>query len=44
MPEATLLAVFLAGLVGGGYCAAMCGGIVGTLSAQSRAGFSLQFD
>ena len=42
MPEATLLAVFLAGLVGGGHCAAMCGGIVGALSAQSRAGFALQ--
>ena len=42
MPEATLLAVFLAGLVGGGHCAAMCGGIVGALSVQSRAGFSLQ--
>ena len=41
MPEATLLAVFLAGLVGGGHCAAMCGGIVGALSAQSRAGFAL---
>jgi sulfite exporter TauE/SafE len=43
MPEATLLAVFLAGLAGGGHCAAMCGGIVGALSAQRRAGFSLQF-
>jgi len=42
MPEATLLAVFLAGLFGGGHCAAMCGGIVGALSAQRRAGFSLQ--
>jgi uncharacterized protein len=42
MPEATLLAVFLAGLFGGGHCAAMCGGIVGALSAQRRAGLSLQ--
>jgi len=42
MPEATLLAVFLAGLFGGGHCAAMCGGIVGALSAQNRAGFPLQ--
>jgi sulfite exporter TauE/SafE len=32
-PETTLLAVFLAGLVGGGHCAGMCGGIVGALSA-----------
>ena len=42
MPEATLLAVFLAGLAGGGHCAAMCGGIVGALSTQRRAGFALQ--
>ena len=33
MPEATLLAVFLAGLLGGGHCAGMCGGIVSALSA-----------
>jgi hypothetical protein len=32
-PETTLLAVFLAGLLGGGHCAGMCGGIVGALSA-----------
>jgi len=32
MPEATLLAVFLAGLLGGGHCAGMCGGIVSALS------------
>jgi len=31
MPEATLLAVFLAGLLGGGHCAGMCGGIVSAL-------------
>jgi sulfite exporter TauE/SafE len=40
MPEATLVAVFLAGLLGGGHCAAMCGGIVGALSAQRGARFS----
>lgn len=28
-PETTLLAVYLAGLLGGGHCAGMCGGIVG---------------
>ena len=33
MPEATLLAVFLAGLLGGGHCAGMCGGIVSAVSA-----------
>lgn len=32
-PETTLLAVFLAGLLGGAHCAGMCGGIVGVLSA-----------
>jgi sulfite exporter TauE/SafE len=41
MPEATLLAVFIAGLFGGGHCAAMCGGIVGALSSQRRTGISL---
>src|SRR5689334_3270075 len=40
MPEATLLAVFLAGLFGGGHCAAMCGGIVGALAAQRGAKLS----
>ena len=37
MPEATLLAVFFAGLLGGGHCVGMCGGLVSVLSAQSRA-------
>ena len=37
MPEATLIAVFTAGLLGGGHCAAMCGGIVSALSVQRRA-------
>ena len=32
-PGTTLLAVYLAGLLGGGHCAGMCGGIVGALSA-----------
>lgn len=32
-PETTLLAVYLAGLLGGGHCAGMCGGIVGALFA-----------
>lgn len=42
MPEATLIAVFLAGLLGGGHCAGMCGGIVGALSQQQRARLGLQ--
>lgn len=42
MSEATLFAVFLAGLLGGGHCAGMCGGIVGALSQQQRARLSLQ--
>lgn len=35
MPETSLLAVFVVGLLGAGHCAGMCGGIVGALSAQS---------
>ncbi len=42
MPESTFAAVFLAGLFGGGHCAAMCGGVIGALSAQGRFAFSLQ--
>jgi sulfite exporter TauE/SafE len=42
MPEATFAAVFLAGLFGGGHCAAMCGGILGALSAQGKAGLRIQ--
>lgn len=42
MPEATFAAVFLAGLFGGGHCAAMCGGILGALSAQGQAGLRIQ--
>lgn len=41
MPDATLLAVFLAGLLGGGHCAGMCGGIVSALSSSANARFSL---
>jgi sulfite exporter TauE/SafE len=41
LPEATLIAVFLAGLLGGGHCAGMCGGIVTALSAGAPARFSL---
>ena len=39
---ATLGALFLAGLLGGGPCAAMCGGIAGALSGRARAGLGLQ--
>lgn len=42
MPESTFVAVFLAGLFGGGHCAAMCGGIVGALSSQARSALRLQ--
>ena len=37
MPETGYIAVFLVGLLGGTHCAAMCGGIVGALSAQMSA-------
>jgi uncharacterized protein len=33
-----LLALFIVGLLGGGHCAGMCGGIVGALSLQSPQG------
>jgi len=36
--ELGLAAVFLVGLLGGGHCAGMCGGIVGALSAQPGGG------
>ena len=38
MPELSLYAAFLAGLLGGGHCAGMCGGIVTALSLQTDAG------
>jgi sulfite exporter TauE/SafE len=39
--ELSLAAVFLVGLLGGGHCAGMCGGIVGALSAQPGGGKGL---
>jgi sulfite exporter TauE/SafE len=42
MPDNSLLALFVVGLLGAGHCAGMCGGIVGALSLQSpRGGASL---
>lgn len=38
MPEFSLYAAFLAGLLGGGHCAGMCGGIVTALSLQTDVG------
>jgi sulfite exporter TauE/SafE len=38
MPENSLLALFVVGLLGAGHCAGMCGGIVGALSLQSPHG------
>lgn len=38
MPETGYIAVFLVGLLGGTHCVAMCGGIVGALTAQIPAG------
>ena len=35
--ENSLFALFIVGLLGGGHCAGMCGGIVGALSMQSPA-------
>jgi len=43
MPESTFIAVFLAGLFGGGHCVAMCGGVLGALSAQGHSRIALQF-
>jgi uncharacterized protein len=34
MPDSTFVALFLVGLLGGGHCVGMCGGIVGALSMQ----------
>ncbi|HEX4984662.1 MAG TPA: sulfite exporter TauE/SafE family protein [Burkholderiales bacterium] len=46
MPDTTLLAVFFAGLLGGGHCAAMCGGIVGALAGGrgGRPGLQLAYN
>ncbi len=38
MPDNSLLALFVVGLLGAGHCAGMCGGIVGALSLQSPRG------
>ncbi|MGE5466358.1 MAG: sulfite exporter TauE/SafE family protein [Ignavibacteria bacterium] len=38
MSGATLVTLFLVGLLGGTHCAGMCGGIVGALSMQAPAG------
>ncbi|MEW6164118.1 MAG: sulfite exporter TauE/SafE family protein [Pseudomonadota bacterium] len=38
MPENSLLALFIVGLLGAGHCAGMCGGIVGALSLQGPQG------
>jgi sulfite exporter TauE/SafE len=35
MPELTLLAAFLTGLLGGAHCVGMCGGIVAAMSLQA---------
>lgn len=49
MQELTLLSAFLVGLLGGGHCVGMCGGIVGAASAtlpntQSRFGYLLAYN
>lgn len=38
MPDSGFLALFIVGLLGGGHCAGMCGGIVGALSLQTPQG------
>jgi hypothetical protein len=38
MPDSTFLALFLVGLLGGGHCVGMCGGIVGALAMQGDGG------
>ena len=43
MLELDFIALFLAGLLGGGHCAGMCGGIVGAFSAQLPAGPKLPY-
>ncbi|MBL8397456.1 MAG: sulfite exporter TauE/SafE family protein [Candidatus Accumulibacter sp.] len=45
MPEASYLALFLIGLLGGTHCVGMCGGIVGALSmGDSRLQFHLAYN
>ena len=41
MPESTLIALFLVGLLGGTHCVGMCGGIVGALSMGSGGRWSM---
>ena len=41
MPDSGFLALFLVGLLGGGHCVGMCGGIVGALSMGGGGRFSL---
>jgi len=36
MPASTFVALFLVGLLGGGHCVGMCGGIVGALALQGN--------
>lgn len=43
MLELDYLALFLAGLLGGGHCAGMCGGVVAAFSAQLPAGPKLPY-
>jgi uncharacterized protein len=43
MPENSLLALFIVGLLGAGHCAGMCGGIVGALSLQTPQGGTAVF-
>jgi len=38
LPDSGFLALFIVGLLGGGHCAGMCGGIVGALSLQGPQG------
>ncbi|MQY50289.1 sulfite exporter TauE/SafE family protein [Rhodocyclus gracilis] len=42
MPDNSFLALFLVGLLGGGHCVGMCGGIVGALSLGTAAGSPAQ--
>nr|WP_314899865.1 sulfite exporter TauE/SafE family protein [uncultured Deefgea sp.] len=43
MLELDFLALFLAGLLGGGHCAGMCGGVVAAFSSQLPAGPKLPY-
>ena len=42
MPDSGFFALFLVGLLGGGHCIGMCGGIVGALSLGQASRLSLQ--